>query len=177
MNTPAPSQRFPLPSSLQVVPGTERAQAAYPPLTQFTAAGDDRFWLYNSMDFPELMCAFDLVSAESPYCVLASTNTQVHSTVAQKMTTLIRDTRALPKLEYRNSSRSGRWNAERCSCRRTTPYAQGDRSKGRTSLRSAGAYPLGGGVARKECGRRTRRVPVARAGRRPSVTRHVDFWR
>ena len=79
MNTPAPSQRFPLPSSLRVVPGTERAQAAYSYLTQFTEADDSRFWFYNSMHFPEPMCAFDMVTAEAAYCALGSANTRVHS--------------------------------------------------------------------------------------------------
>ena len=55
----AASKQFPLPSSLQVVPGTERAQAAYPYYTQFSAADDQRFWFYNSMHFPEPMSAFE----------------------------------------------------------------------------------------------------------------------
>ena len=78
MSTPAASQRFPLPSSLRVVPGTERAQAAYSYLTQFTEADDSRFWFYNSMHFPEPMCAFDMVTAEAAYCALGSANTRVH---------------------------------------------------------------------------------------------------
>src|ERR1700753_2358152 len=78
MNTPAPTQRFPLPSSLRVVPGTERAQAADPYLTQFTEADDSRFWFYNSMHFPEPMSAFDMVTAEAAYCALGSSNTRVH---------------------------------------------------------------------------------------------------
>jgi len=60
------------------VPGTERAQAAYPYYTQFSAADDDRFWFYNSMHFPEPMSAFDMVTAEAAYCALGSANTRVH---------------------------------------------------------------------------------------------------
>jgi len=33
--------------------GFERAQAAYPYHIQFSKAGDERFWFYNSMHFPE----------------------------------------------------------------------------------------------------------------------------
>jgi pyruvate,water dikinase len=69
---------FPLPSSLKVVPGTERAQEAYPYYTQFTASDDQRFWFYNSMHFPEPMSAFDMVTAEAAYCALGSANTRVH---------------------------------------------------------------------------------------------------
>jgi pyruvate,water dikinase len=63
---------------LQVVPGTERAQAAYPYYTQFSAADDERFWFYNSMHFPEPMSAFDMVTAEAAYCALGAVNTRVH---------------------------------------------------------------------------------------------------
>src|SRR6516164_2398176 len=70
---------FPLPSSLQVVPGTERAQAAYPYYMQFTKEDDERFWFYNSMHFPEPMSAFDITTAEAAYCALGSFNTRVHS--------------------------------------------------------------------------------------------------
>ena len=63
---------------MKVVPGTERAQAAYPYYTQFSAADDQRFWFYNSMHFPEPMSAFDMVTAEAAYCALGSANTRVH---------------------------------------------------------------------------------------------------
>ncbi|HVW68885.1 MAG TPA: hypothetical protein VHB68_07905, partial [Steroidobacteraceae bacterium] len=69
---------FPVPSSLQVVPGTERAQAAYPYTVQFGPEDDQRFWFYNSMHFPEPMSAFDMVTAEAAYCALGSANTRVH---------------------------------------------------------------------------------------------------
>ncbi|PZN34067.1 MAG: PEP-utilizing protein mobile subunit [Proteobacteria bacterium] len=69
---------FPLPSSLKVVPGTERAQAAYPYHVQFSKADDERFWFYNSMHFPEPMSAFDMVTAEAAYCALGAANTRVH---------------------------------------------------------------------------------------------------
>jgi pyruvate,water dikinase len=70
---------FPLPSSLKVVPGTERAQAAYPYHTQFAPSDDARFWFYNSMHFPEPMSAFDMVTAEAAYCALGAANTRIHS--------------------------------------------------------------------------------------------------
>jgi pyruvate,water dikinase len=69
---------FPLPSSLQVVPGTERAQAAYPYYMQFGPEDDQRFWFYNSMHFPEPMHAFDSVTGEAAYCALGAANTRVH---------------------------------------------------------------------------------------------------
>src|SRR2546430_12990208 len=72
------SAAFPAPSSLQVLAGTERAQAAYPYYMQFTAADDARFWFYNSMHFPEPMSAFDMVTAEAAYCALGSSTTRVH---------------------------------------------------------------------------------------------------
>ena len=69
---------FPLPSSLEVLPGTEAAQAAYPYYTQFVAEDDERFWFYNSMHFPEPMHHFDMITAEAAYCALGSFNTRVH---------------------------------------------------------------------------------------------------
>ncbi|MDR2215996.1 MAG: hypothetical protein LBE59_09175 [Nevskiaceae bacterium] len=68
---------FPLPSSLRVVPGTERAQAAYPYYMQFGPDDDKRFWFYNSMHFPEPMHAFDSVTGEAAYCALGAVNTRV----------------------------------------------------------------------------------------------------
>ncbi|HXY50368.1 MAG TPA: PEP-utilizing enzyme [Terriglobales bacterium] len=79
MNTMVKPKGFPLPSSLEVVPGTERAQAAYPYYMQFTKEDDRRFWFYNSMHFPEPMCTFDTVTAEAAYCALGAANTRVHS--------------------------------------------------------------------------------------------------
>jgi pyruvate,water dikinase len=61
-----------------VLPGTERAQAAYPYYTQFTGSDDERFWFYNTMHFPEPMSAFDMVTAEAAYCALGSSTTRVH---------------------------------------------------------------------------------------------------
>lgn len=69
---------FPLPSSLEVTPGTEAAQAAYPYYMQFGEGDDERFWFYNSMHFPEPMHHFDMVTAEAAYCALGSSNTRVH---------------------------------------------------------------------------------------------------
>src|SRR4030095_7110873 len=76
---PAKPKEFPAPSALKVVPGTERAQAAYPYYMQFTPADDERFWFYNSMHFPEPMSAFDMVTAEAAYCALGAATTRVHS--------------------------------------------------------------------------------------------------
>jgi pyruvate, water dikinase len=70
---------FPLPSSLKVIAGTERAQGAYPYYMQFSKEDDERFWFYNSMHFPEPMCAFDVITAEAAYCALGAANTRVHS--------------------------------------------------------------------------------------------------
>jgi pyruvate,water dikinase len=78
MNAQLKPTGFPLPSSLKVSPGTERAQAAHPYHIQFTAADDGRFWFYNSMHFPEPMSHFDMVTAEAAYCALGSANTRVH---------------------------------------------------------------------------------------------------
>src|SRR5246127_5844866 len=78
MNTSVKPRGFPLPSSLEVVPGTERAQAGYPYTVQFGSEDDGRFWFYNSMHFPEPMSAFDMVTAEAAYCALGSSTTRVH---------------------------------------------------------------------------------------------------
>jgi pyruvate,water dikinase len=78
MNAQPKVREFPLPSSLRVIPGTERAQAAYPYHIQFSADDDARFWFYNSMHFPEPMSAFDMVTAEAAYCALGAANTRVH---------------------------------------------------------------------------------------------------
>src|SRR5579862_6715923 len=78
MNAPVKPKVFPLPSSFGVVPGTERAQAAYPYYMQFTKEDDQRFWFYNSMHFPEPMCLFDTITAEACYCALGSANTRVY---------------------------------------------------------------------------------------------------
>jgi len=78
MSRQEPPRGFPLPSSLRVVAGTERAQAAYPYTVQFGPADDQRFWFYNSMHFPEPMSCFDMVTAEAAYCALGAANTRVH---------------------------------------------------------------------------------------------------
>src|SRR5690625_3769222 len=75
---PEQEKRFPLPSSLKVVPGTEDAQAAHPYYVQFTAEDDNRFWFYNSMHFPEPMHHFDMITAAGAYCALGAFNTRVH---------------------------------------------------------------------------------------------------
>jgi pyruvate,water dikinase len=78
MKSTVTKKGFPLPSSLKVVPGTERAQAAYPYYMQFTKEDDERFWFYNSMHFPEPMCVFDMITAEAAYVALGSANTRIH---------------------------------------------------------------------------------------------------
>ena len=78
METTVKAKRFPLPSSLQVIAGTERAQAAYPYYMQFSKEDDERFWFYNSMHFPEPMYLFDTITAEAAYCALGANNTRVH---------------------------------------------------------------------------------------------------
>jgi len=78
VKTTTNAKGFPLPSSLQVVPGTEGAQVAYPYYMQFTKEDDARFWFYNSMHFPEPMSVFDMVTAEAAYCALGSSNTRIH---------------------------------------------------------------------------------------------------
>ncbi|MEO8308712.1 MAG: PEP-utilizing enzyme [Pseudomonadota bacterium] len=72
------AKTFPLPSSIKVVAGTEAAQAAFPYYMQFAKDDDQRFWFYNSMHFPEPMCAFDSVTGEAAYCALGAANTRVH---------------------------------------------------------------------------------------------------
>jgi pyruvate, water dikinase len=79
MSATGDTKSFPLPSSLKVILGTERAQAAYPYYMQFTKEDDERFWFYNSMHFPEPMSTFDVTTAEAAYCALGAANTRVHS--------------------------------------------------------------------------------------------------
>src|ERR1700730_1204755 len=79
MNAHLKPRKFPLPSTVKVISGTEGAQAAYPYHIQFSKADDQKFWFYNSMHFPEPMSAFDMVTAEAAYCALGSANTRVHS--------------------------------------------------------------------------------------------------
>jgi pyruvate,water dikinase len=78
MNATVKPRVFPLPSSLEVVAGTARTQAAYPYYMQFSKEDDERFWFYNSMHFPEPMCLFDTITAEACYCALGSANTRVY---------------------------------------------------------------------------------------------------
>ena len=78
MNKPVKPTGFPLPSSMKVLAGTEKAQAAFPYYMQFNEADDDRFWFYNSMHFPEPMSHFDMITGEAAYCALGASNTRVH---------------------------------------------------------------------------------------------------
>lgn len=76
---PSEAMAFPLPGSVQVAPGTEGAQAAYPWYMQFAPEDNERFWFYNSMHFPEPMTVFDMITAEAAYIALGASNTRVHS--------------------------------------------------------------------------------------------------
>src|SRR5260370_8956269 len=78
MNAQLKPREFPLPSTVKVISGTERAQAAYPYHIQFSQADDQKFWFYNSMHFPEPMSAFDMVTAEAAYGALGAATTRVH---------------------------------------------------------------------------------------------------
>src|SRR5271168_958316 len=78
MNAKLKPREFPLPSSVKVIPGTERAQSAYPYHIQFSKADDEKFWFYNSMHFPAPMSLFDTITAEAAYCALGAANTRVH---------------------------------------------------------------------------------------------------
>src|SRR5580693_4540461 len=78
MNAQLKPREFPLPSSVKVISGTERAQAAYPYHIQFSKGDDGKFWFYNSMHFPEPMSAFDMVTAEAAYCALGPANPRLH---------------------------------------------------------------------------------------------------
>jgi pyruvate,water dikinase len=68
--------KFPLPSEVEAVPGTERSDM-YPYFTRFAPSDDGRFWFYNGMHFPEPMPAFDTITAEAPYISLGAYNTRV----------------------------------------------------------------------------------------------------
>ena len=52
MSNPGKPQGFPLPSSLKVVPGTERRRRRIRTTRSSPTADDQRFWFYNSMHFP-----------------------------------------------------------------------------------------------------------------------------
>src|SRR5271155_4582125 len=78
MNAQLKPREFPLPSSVKVISGTERAQSAYPYHIQFSKADDQKFWFYNSMHFPEPMSAFDMVTAGAASCALGAPNPRVH---------------------------------------------------------------------------------------------------
>ena len=77
MDKPVKPSGFPLPSSLKVIPGTERAKAAYPYYIQFSKEDDQRFWFYNSMHFSEPMSAFDMITAEAAYHAMGAYVTRV----------------------------------------------------------------------------------------------------
>ncbi len=63
MNAQLKPREFPLPSSVKVIPGTERAQAAYPYHMQFAKSDDSSSGSTTRCTFPEPMCAFDMVTA------------------------------------------------------------------------------------------------------------------
>lgn len=68
---------FPLPSQIESVPGAGNWQSMYPYYAQFQPEDDQRFWFYNSMHFPEVMPAFDIITAEVPYTGLGAFTTRV----------------------------------------------------------------------------------------------------
>src|SRR5689334_23251522 len=68
---------FPLPSQIADVPGAEQWRSMYQYFTRFQPEDDQRFWFYNAMHFPELMPAFDTITAEIPYTAVSSNPSRV----------------------------------------------------------------------------------------------------
>jgi pyruvate,water dikinase len=71
------TRRFPLPTEIKDVPGTEGWQDMYPFFTRVRPEDDQRFWFYNSMHFPEPMPSFDSITSEVPYTGLGAYTTRV----------------------------------------------------------------------------------------------------
>src|ERR1700676_2519877 len=71
------TRRFPLPSEIEDVPGAEGWRDMYPFFSRFRPEGDNRFWFYNSMHFPEPMPSFDSITSEVPYTGLGAYTTRV----------------------------------------------------------------------------------------------------
>lgn len=69
---------FPLASTIEITPGTEAAQAAFPYFMQPNPGDDKKFWFYNAMHFPRPMCPFDSITAEGAYLALGASNTRVN---------------------------------------------------------------------------------------------------
>lgn len=66
------SNPFPLPSELDSVEGAQGWQSMCPYFTRFRPEDDKRFWLYNSMHFPEAISAFDSIGREVPYTAMGA---------------------------------------------------------------------------------------------------------
>lgn len=77
MDAKTKARSFPLPSQIESVAGAGNWQSMYPYFSQFQPEDDGRFWFYNSMHFPEVMPAFDIVTAEVPYTALGAFTTRV----------------------------------------------------------------------------------------------------
>jgi len=77
MDAKTRTRSFPLPSQIESVPGAEAWQSMYPYFARFQPEDDGRFWFYNSMHFPEVMPAFDIITAEVPYTALGAFTTRV----------------------------------------------------------------------------------------------------
>ena len=73
-----PAKRsFPLPSEIEAVPGAEGWHEMYPYFSRFQPEDDQRFWFYNAMHFPEVMPAFDVITAEVPYTAIGANTARV----------------------------------------------------------------------------------------------------
>lgn len=77
MDAKTGTRSFPLPSQIESVPGAGDWQSMYPYYSRFQPEDDERFWFYNSMHFPEVMPAFDILTAEVPYTALGAFTTRV----------------------------------------------------------------------------------------------------
>lgn len=77
MDAKTKARSFPLPSQIESVAGAGNWQSMYPYFSRFQPEDDERFWFYNSMHFPEVMPAFDIVTAEVPYTGLGAFTTRV----------------------------------------------------------------------------------------------------
>jgi pyruvate, water dikinase len=71
------SRSFPLPSEIADIPGAEGWRSMYPYFTRFQPEDDQRFWFYNSMHFPEVMPAFDTITAEIPYSAIGANTARI----------------------------------------------------------------------------------------------------
>ena len=68
---------FPLPSEIGSAPGAEGWESMYSYFSRFRPEDDKKFWFYNSMHFPQAICAFDAITAEVPYTALGAFTARV----------------------------------------------------------------------------------------------------